>query len=696
MTKWQRHRIDRNGIHRPGNAPSCRLWGAVLSVVVLLCVFAPGVLPAQSVADTDNPVSLLEYAQRRLEFGRERFDRTALEEAVDYSRRALEGNPRYTAAHLAAAEAHMWLELYERAAIHLEAAERYGGHNIERALLAARLAVLRGEFEEARKEYREILRRQPYNENARVGQALLDIVGGAPEIAARELRQLQQRYPENRQLLLALVRLSIDREDEEALQRYLQLALRYHGDSAIVQLSAARAALEAGELTSAMFHGRNAVTRAPQLEDGWLLLAETARRNGNPTEALAHYESLLRTDPENHRAWYARGVLAAQNGDRTTAVQSWERARAVRPDFELPLLAQEHDAIANLPLESEERASLAVPYREIGAQLEERFLFRQAEQAYRRGLQIYPYDTTLRRNLAELYRNRGMRARYLRELEIIDQLGNANREVQELIETFEAVRADSVAREWNVDQFVAKRPRTRVGIVFREVMESLDPGVSRELSRYLRSLLLSSQDIDAPEPIEATSTGRVAIVSQGRSNNTELTLGVAFQLQDRRIIARYELFAGNGVVPVTAGTVARSGNNRVRNALRELAARVEQYVPSRGYVLQRDFERVLISLGSIDGLEPEHIVEIYAQSDGTLLGEASVIATDDLVSVVQWNPEGTDNLGQGDIAAYVGAPEDQEQPEDTNADAEEDDAPPEVDVGERSFSDLVQELFQIR
>jgi tetratricopeptide (TPR) repeat protein len=693
VTKWQPQRSERNGSGSPADGGYRRMKRGGLLALFLVCVLAPDVLSAQSTSDADNPILLLERARDWLTLGRERFDRAALEEAIDYARRALEGNPRYTAAHLVSAEAHMWLELYDRAAGHLEAAERYGGESIERALLAARLAVLRGEFDEANSEYAEILRRQPYNEDARVGQALLDIVGGAPELAARDLQQLQQRFPENRQLLLALIRLSIDRGDEEALTQYLQFALRYHGDSAIVQLTAARAALEAEDLSSAAFHGRNAVTIAPNLEDGWLLLAETARRSGETGEAVAHYESLLRIDPENHRAWYARGVLAARNGDRTTAVQSWERAQAIRPDFELPLLAQEHHAIATLPLESEERASLAAPYREIGAQLEARFLFRQAEQAYRRGLQIYPYNTTLRRDLAELYRYRDMDGRYLRELEIIDQLGGADREVRELIETFAAVRRDSVAQEWGVDQFTADRPRTRVTVVYREAPESIVPGVSRELAWYLRSLLLSSQNIEAGEPVAAASPGRVAVVSRGRADDAELTLGVEFRLLDRRIVARYELFAGNGVIPITAGTVARSGNHRVRNALRELASRIEQRVPSRGYVLQRDFERLLIGLGTADLVEPDHIVEIYSRSDGALLGEAPVVATDDLVSVVRWDPDGPDNVGQGDLVWHVGEPDDAE---DENADAETADPTAETADEGSGFAGLVQELFRIR
>src|SRR6056297_2038938 len=117
-----------------------------MTAVVSLLLFMPLLLPAQSPTEPADPITLLNRATERLTTGRERFDRLALEEAIDYSRRALEINPRYTDAHLVSAEAYMWLDLYDRASVHLEAAERFGGRTIERSLLAGRLAVLQGRF----------------------------------------------------------------------------------------------------------------------------------------------------------------------------------------------------------------------------------------------------------------------------------------------------------------------------------------------------------------------------------------------------------------------------------------------------------------------------------------------------------------------------------------------------------------------
>ncbi|MFW5796141.1 MAG: tetratricopeptide repeat protein, partial [Alkalispirochaeta sp.] len=326
----------------------------------------------------ETPRELAATAQERLAYGRDYYDSTALEEAIDLSRRAIEGNPNYGEAFAILGEAHLWLQRFDRARAAIDTARRLGYAPREIDLLTAQRAVLEGRFSEGEDAFQRVLEREPYNETARVGMALLSVRDGNPAAARRALVELEGRYPENRRLLLGLIELSHEQNDTAALNRYLDRALRFHGESATVQMIAARTALETGELDQADFHGRNAVSIAPRLTDAWLLLAETAYLRGEYATARTHYESLIRLEPDNHRAWYARGVAAARGGDRETAVQSWERAGQIRRDYELPFLALEHNAIDTLPLESDVRRELAIPYREKGKALEERYLHREA------------------------------------------------------------------------------------------------------------------------------------------------------------------------------------------------------------------------------------------------------------------------------------------------------------------------------
>lgn len=315
-------------------------WFIGVLVALVAVAAPPDHVPAQSAAPR-SPIELRSIAEDHLRRGRATYRRDELERAVDAARSAIEVNPRYAAAYVVLGEAHLWLESYEAAAADFADAHRFGYRGVDLALLQGQLAVLTGRYEDARQRYRSVLDREPYNEDARVGVALLDLVDGVTPSVNRELRRLADRFPENRRLLIALVELSARRGDDDALRRYLDIALRYHGDSASVQLIAAERALADGAISQAEFHARNAVGIAPDFAEAWLVLAEAAFRAGKPEEARTHYESLIRIEPENHLAWYARGAVAAENGDRRTAVQSWRRAAEIRPDFELPRIARE-------------------------------------------------------------------------------------------------------------------------------------------------------------------------------------------------------------------------------------------------------------------------------------------------------------------------------------------------------------------
>ncbi len=635
---------------RYGRFRRCRGTLPLLLALFFVGVAFPVSFYPQVHAQTD-PVALLRRAEEYLSAGREQFDRGSLELAVETARRALESNRRYGEAHIILAEAFIWLSSFDLAKDHLQSARSLRYDSVGLDLMEGRLAVLEGRFGDARKMFESVLQKEPYNEDALIGRALLSITDGSFRPTERELIRLEQRYPRNRQLLIGLVEISAERSDTRALRHYLDVALRHHGDSAVVQLIAAQMALQEGDTVAAEFHGRNTVTIAPGMKEGWLFLAEAARRAGKPAEALNHYETLIRMDPQDHLGWYARGTLAVLERNREEAYRSWDRALTIRPDFELATLAKEHHAMEHLPLESPIRRDLAAPYHLSGRELEQQYLYRQAEQSYRRGLQIYPFDTKLRRRLAELYLNQEMRGRYLRELEIITELNETEAPSDE-IEIFRAIRRDAVAEIWQVDQFVQDRPRTAIAIFHRTTGDTLEPNAGAETARYLESLLLSSQNADIIAVNEEIKTSRASLSASMRRVGADLAVSLTVRMEDRRIVVIYELLPRNMTAPLSAGTIVRTGNDRIRNSLREVARRVEEFIPVQGYVLDRRKKDVLVSIGAVDGAAAGESVDVFVTPENRFIGSGEIIRTDDLVSVMEWSPDGPDLLGIGDRVIF--------------------------------------------
>lgn len=576
-------------------------------------------------------------------------NRDLLLQGADSFRRALNLNTRYADARVGLAEALIWLGDYEQAGEQIRLARelRYTGISLD--LLEARLLVLTDRVNEARQLYRTVLRREPYNVEGQVGSAILALSEGLTESTVDRLRVLERRFPENRQLLAALVELSWIRGDMEQMERYLAAALHYHGDIPAVQIVAARLFLERGDAVLAEYHARNAASLAPHLEEGWMLLARSVYRQGRYEEALTHYEQLITLDPENHRAWFARGVLAAGQGDTRRAYASWERAQRIRPDYELAAIARESTLIMAEPLDSELRAAAARAYRRTGRELEERFLHRQAERHYRRGLQIYPFDSVLRRSLADLYLARDLWGRYLQELEILAELRGDDRELRERIETYRRLRRDSLAQQWDVDQFTAPRARSTIALFHVQDPRTVEPGADEYIARYLASLLQTSQNITiaavregSPDPVES--------LSRARREEAQLALLLDVHVEEHRVSLGARLLEERTGGEIFSGTVAREGVNRIERALRDLAGEIIAGITPVGTVLDRRFERVLISLGTVDGLEVEDEIIFTRDPRGVSIGHGTVLMLDDLLAEVRYVPEGPDTLTVGRYA----------------------------------------------
>lgn len=662
----------------------------------LVLLLTPWFLWAQA---SESPRALLSEASEALESAVGRYDNDDIAAAADRIRRVIALNPHFGEAYVRLGEALIWLEDYEGADQALAEARSLRYRGAELALLEARLDVLTGDVESARRRYDTLLQEQPYQEAARVGRAILRLAEGATDSVVRDLQDLTRRFPENRQLLAALMRVMRERGNGQQLQEYLDLALTYHGDSASIQLLAAEYAFQSDDYDRAEFHARNAVALAPTLTEAWLIMAQTAIHFGDLQRARAHYEELLRIDPENHRAWYARGELQARSDRIEDARRSWERALEIRPDFELARIALENTAIQNLDLDHPLRAELAEDYRQSGAELRDRFLNRQAERHFRRGLQLNPFDPVLRAAIADLYLQRGWEARYLAELEVMQardlaaELSGAlsEEELQDRLNVYRARLRNNPATVWGVDQFTAFRPRTSIFLVTRNAGPATLPGADRHLGDYAAGLLEGSQQIDIADTV-TTDAPVSDLVRMARQEDAVLLAVIEVGLQDRSAAVQLQLVETTSTRSRANITFRRSGNNRIDDTMQALTEEIVSQVEPQGAVLRRRFEEVLISLGRIDGVSAEDTIRFVSVPGSQELGTGEVTEVDDLVAVVRYQPVGPDNLTVGDFASIVSDAEGNEEIEAT------DDGEEELDPqGQTSqLREIVQQLFQVR
>lgn len=614
--------------------------GALFLILMVVAV------PVHSQNTRETPVELARRGHEELRRAAPVYDRDGLIAAADLFTRALTLNQQFAGAYMGLAEALLLLDQPERALAQITRARQLRAPATTTDILEAQIHIQLQDFQRAAALYDEVIRREPYNRDAQVARALLR---GAEQMLAdralTRLAELERRFPEDRRLLSALVEFSVLRGDEPAARRYLAAALQYHGDIPSVQLVAARWALQNGDPERAEIHGRNTVRMAPTLEEGWLILARAALLQGNTSAARTHYEQLIVLDRDNYRAWYSRGVLSAAEGDRETAAVSFRESLRLQPAFEPPRLALE-EMLMDLPLEAGERRDAALYYRAVGGALEERFLDRQAERAYRRGLLLYPFDTELRRRLAQMYLRRQQIARYLQELEVIRSLGDTSNDLEDRITAYSGALRDSPATRWDVDQFTAPRVRTEMSLHIRQSPETLEPGIATVVGQYLAHYLNMSQNAEVIARVDQDETATETL-ARARSTGAHRALLVDVTMGPTQIILDLQAVDPRTGEVLARRTIRRSGIDRVTRAVREAGDVVEQTVVPRGVVLQRRFDEAILSLGRVDGVEEGTQVQFLHRTTGAILGTGTVIAHDDLVAEVQVVADSPDRITAG-------------------------------------------------
>lgn len=601
--------------------------------------------------------ALVERGEQELRRAAPLHDRDGLIRSLDLFRQSTQLNPQFARAYVGKAEAQLWLDDPVAAQESVALARQFRAPETRVDLLEAQILVLTGDAATAQAVYRRVLDREPYNRDAQVGHAILRAVeGNLADRFMRELDLLERRFPEDPRLLAALVEFNLLRDNETAARRHLAAALTYHGDIPFIQMTAARWAIGSGDYARGEMHAANAVRLAPTLEEGWLTLAQTALLQNKLEDARGHYEQLIMLDRRNHRAWYSRGHVALRLGDSSGALQSWDEALRIRGDYELARLARER-YILTLPVESGMRADAALRYRRAGRQLENQLLDVQAERTYRQGLQLNPFDTDLRKHLADLYLRQRLVARFVQELQIIEDLGGGNREIAELLESYVPTLRNSPAQRWDRDQFTAPRERTTVLIQHSQTVETLEPGVSAIVADLLQSTLNSSQNIEA-RVIAQASSNRGDLIARGRQESVEFAVFLVVDLRETGVAITVEMIDPQTGNIRAEETQRRSGLESIIRAVRDSASGIEAHVIPRGVALERRLNTVLVSLGTVDGLEEGTAVQFLERNSQTVIGQGTVRAVDDLIAEVDYAVARPDRLTEGSLVVPVQSEED--------------------------------------
>jgi tetratricopeptide (TPR) repeat protein len=588
--------------------------------------------------------------------------------AVELWGRALEINANDLASNVGIAEAYFWLGEYDQAQLYAERSRMLSRRDPAILTLNGRIAIGLGDLALAREHFEAALRIEPNNPDAEIGIAELAIAEGKNLDAVRALERTLRVHPEHQKALLSLVLVYEQTGNLEAAREYLSLALESHGDRPEVHILAAEYELRHGDAASAARHARTAQALAVDNTAAARIRALAAVLEGNYAEAVATTGELLAADRTDATVWYLRGIAQSRSGEWDDGMQALLTALRYSPDNEIIRFVAEDLAIDGYAMDETVRADLAAYVTAQAELLTDGFQYRKALAYFQRALRLTPFDGELRLRYADLHRAMGNDATYLSELEVARENGADRPALETEIAVFRNALSDSVSRRWGVDQFAVVRERTRLGVYMREDAGPIDfpyagPALGDSLVRILGGL--PRIEVTAGEPVTEFSVA----FAEARAQDVDFFVLIDAQNSSRSFALTGTMFVARTGTAVQNFLIVRTGPTRVSDAMIALAGRIEDLYPLRARVLERRGNRLVLDAGSRDGLaagtempvlaaeslliEPDRAG--YAYSPRDVLGRATVVTTDDLISEAVVAIQGlTDAVAPGDLVVQPG------------------------------------------
>ncbi|MBN1797447.1 MAG: tetratricopeptide repeat protein [Spirochaetales bacterium] len=626
--------------------------------------------------------------------------------AVEKYKASLDINPYYINAMKGLAECFFYLNEYQESLRFIALGKKYNKNDLELLALEGRVWIVLGDLNKAMGLFNRVLTLQPNNIEAIAGLALLDIASGRTNFAVKQFEEALRVSPSHRQALLALAIINQQLHNYTASERYLELALKYHGNDALVHFIAGKYYYNRAYYAKAERHLKTALGLNPHYIAVRQLLGNIYIAQKNYSRAV----EILTAVPDSHPLYYlARYTLAKAYGglgDMDNAIRNFKKVLAIRPDDEVSRIALENLIIeSSLPERDPRRAELAAERVQRGKLFKARYMLNMALLEYRISVKLdnaSVYGKMGMYGMAEIYKLRGFPMKYLDKLLAIRKnftnVGSAQDEIDRTItndiERYEYKKKELVSSKWQIDQYLIKSTPLKFALFnMQSVNNEIHPQAGYELTKFFDYILFLYE-----KKIEVTKRADISSFEEGfrvaRNSYTDFFLIISFNETERSISTECGLYLSRTGALLHKFKISRTGNDRVQSVLLSLGEKLNAMLPLRGKIINRKFDQAIIDLGGLHGLQINDKLLIlkkgavslhngrvgfnYAESD--IVGDFTVTALDEVLAEGKLTQKGYhDLMNVGDEVIFEPKVEE----------SEEKTAPVEA-------NDLLRELMELR
>jgi tetratricopeptide (TPR) repeat protein len=538
---------------------------------------------------------------------------------------ALRLNPAHAEAVAALGECYYELGEFSQALSWVRKARTLARGNMALANLEASTLTALGRLDAAQAVVDEILVREPYNREALFAAGELDLARGQSGRAVERFRDAVRRYPDDRRLLISLALVLGSLGDGESARSYIERALEHHPEDYRVYYYAAYLDAQAGRIREALGYAEEALRYRPGYVPALSLLATLRYRSGQYEEAIRLADTLIDRNREEISAWYLKGIAYARMDRRADAIRVFSEALSVDGEDEFIRANLEDLLISSTPIEDPQRQRWANWHFARGRDYRSRNLSDQALFEYQRGLRLNPYARD-RREYADILRLQSYPSRYLEELRFLQNLGLADRALNDAVEAYGALLSNTLSQRWQIDPVEAARPHWNIAVFSAASQPGFfhpDGGLSA--ASLIREFLNHDRNI-SPMDLELRQPSFSQAYRSAREAGADYFLMVSVTENERDLSVKGELFVGRTGSPALSFSAHRTGPDRLRNAVRGLVEQIASSLPFRGELLLRRQAQGLIDKGRADGLKPEQSFDVVKKGQVRILNEGIGLA----------------------------------------------------------------------
>jgi tetratricopeptide (TPR) repeat protein len=552
--------------------------------------------------------------------------------AVESFLECLRINPVHAEGTAAIAECYYELAEFDEALNWVKKARELSRNNMALANLEVFIFIALGHLDEASALVSDILSKEPYNREALFAAGELDIARNRPSQALLRYREAVRRYPDDRRLLISLALVTLSLGDSETALDYIDSALVRHSDDYRVYYFASYIYAQNNRITDAIRYADLSLYYRPGHIPTYSLLSTLRYRNTQYEEASRLCDILIANDRQNMSAWYLKGLSFIRMGQQNEAVAVLSTAISINEEDEFIRSALEETIISSTFLEDPRRTRLAAWHFSKARTFRSNNRTEQALFEYRRGLRLNPFASD-RREYAELLRLQGYPARYLEELQFLQNQGITDQKMNDAVETYASLLSNTIFRQWQVNPVDIAERHWNIAVFALAGQSSFyhaDAGYIA--ASVVRELLIHDRNIK-PVNLELRQSSFSQAFRLARESGVDYFMLVSITENERDISITGELFVGRTGSPAGIFYAYRTGTDRLRSASKGIVDQLSESLPLRGRLLIRRQGQALISKGKADGVKTGAVYDIvkkgYLQTASE--GIALVYSPDELV-----------------------------------------------------------------